>query len=177
MLSTVWILLLYFQVREHAAGVLASLMKGIDKDLSKDFRDRSYAQAQRILHTRQRLIFCWFLYYSLVSSYHWFVKKILHTSMFYTCCFLQRCKVRPLCCYYPWCSSCFDGFSAFCSIRHAKVPSWLQSLSFSSKEDDVIRFFVKSHPSGLLPNMVATLLFCLFLNGLFVVFAAGFLVM
>nr|BAD53980.1 proteasome activator subunit 4-like [Oryza sativa Japonica Group] len=41
-------------VREHAAGVLASLMKGIDKDLSKDFRDRSYAQAQRILHTRQR---------------------------------------------------------------------------------------------------------------------------
>uniref|UniRef100_I1Q1T8 Proteasome activator subunit 4 n=2 Tax=Oryza glaberrima TaxID=4538 RepID=I1Q1T8_ORYGL len=42
------------EVREHAAGVLASLMKGIDKDLSKDFRDRSYAQAQRILHTRQR---------------------------------------------------------------------------------------------------------------------------
>uniref|UniRef100_A0A0E0E157 Proteasome activator complex subunit 4 C-terminal domain-containing protein n=1 Tax=Oryza meridionalis TaxID=40149 RepID=A0A0E0E157_9ORYZ len=45
---------LSLQVREHAAGVLASLMKGIDKDLSKDFRDRSYAQAQRILHTRQR---------------------------------------------------------------------------------------------------------------------------
>uniref|UniRef100_A0A0D9WPL1 Proteasome activator complex subunit 4 C-terminal domain-containing protein n=1 Tax=Leersia perrieri TaxID=77586 RepID=A0A0D9WPL1_9ORYZ len=42
------------EVREHAAGVLASLMKGIDKDLSKDFRDRSYAQAERILHTRQR---------------------------------------------------------------------------------------------------------------------------
>jgi hypothetical protein len=45
---------LLFQVREHAAGVLASLMKGIDKDLSKDFRDRSYAQAQRILDTRRR---------------------------------------------------------------------------------------------------------------------------
>uniref|UniRef100_J3MDH3 Proteasome activator complex subunit 4 C-terminal domain-containing protein n=1 Tax=Oryza brachyantha TaxID=4533 RepID=J3MDH3_ORYBR len=42
------------EVREHAAGVLASLMKGIDKDLSKDFRDRSYAQAQRILRARQR---------------------------------------------------------------------------------------------------------------------------
>ncbi|KQK18511.1 hypothetical protein BRADI_1g42980v3 [Brachypodium distachyon] len=42
------------EVREHAAGVLASLMKGIDKDLSKDFRDRSYAQALRILDTRRR---------------------------------------------------------------------------------------------------------------------------
>ncbi|KAM0917634.1 hypothetical protein ACQ4PT_009123 [Festuca glaucescens] len=42
------------EVREHAAGVLGSLMKGIDKDLSKDFRDRSYAQAQRILDTRRR---------------------------------------------------------------------------------------------------------------------------
>ncbi|KAL5200763.1 hypothetical protein ABZP36_021966 [Zizania latifolia] len=42
------------EVREHAAGVLASLMKGIDKDLSKDFRDRSYAQAQRILDARRR---------------------------------------------------------------------------------------------------------------------------
>jgi len=42
------------EVREHAAGVLASLMKGIDKDLSKDFRDRSYAQAQHILDTRRR---------------------------------------------------------------------------------------------------------------------------
>ncbi|VAI73240.1 unnamed protein product [Triticum turgidum subsp. durum] len=45
---------LSLQVREHAAGVLASLMKGIDKDLSKDFRDRSYAQAQRILDTGRR---------------------------------------------------------------------------------------------------------------------------
>ncbi|GJN28950.1 hypothetical protein PR202_gb17128 [Eleusine coracana subsp. coracana] len=41
-------------VREHAAGVLASLMKGEDKDLSKDFRERSYAQAQRILDARRR---------------------------------------------------------------------------------------------------------------------------
>uniref|UniRef100_A0A0E0LAS8 Proteasome activator subunit 4 n=1 Tax=Oryza punctata TaxID=4537 RepID=A0A0E0LAS8_ORYPU len=52
--QTIEKLLVDSQVREHAAGVLASLMKGIDKDLSKDFRDRSYAQAQRILHTRQR---------------------------------------------------------------------------------------------------------------------------
>uniref|UniRef100_A0A0A9C281 Binding n=1 Tax=Arundo donax TaxID=35708 RepID=A0A0A9C281_ARUDO len=42
------------EVREHAAGVLANLMKGIDKDLSKDFRDRSYAQAQRIIDARRR---------------------------------------------------------------------------------------------------------------------------
>uniref|UniRef100_M8CC88 Proteasome activator complex subunit 4 n=1 Tax=Aegilops tauschii TaxID=37682 RepID=M8CC88_AEGTA len=45
---------LSLQVREHAAGVLASLMRGIDKDLSKDFRNRSYAQAQRILDMRRR---------------------------------------------------------------------------------------------------------------------------
>ncbi|XP_066369880.1 proteasome activator subunit 4-like isoform X2 [Miscanthus floridulus] len=42
------------EVREHAAGVLASLMKGIDEDLSKDFRERSYAQAQRIFVARRR---------------------------------------------------------------------------------------------------------------------------
>ncbi|KAL6909678.1 hypothetical protein ACP4OV_001337 [Aristida adscensionis] len=42
------------EVREQAAGVLASLMKGIDKDLSKDFRDRSYAHAQRIIDSRRR---------------------------------------------------------------------------------------------------------------------------
>ncbi|TKW21097.1 hypothetical protein SEVIR_4G185100v4 [Setaria viridis] len=42
------------EVREHAAGVLASLMKGVDEDLSKDFRDRSYAQAQRIIVARRR---------------------------------------------------------------------------------------------------------------------------
>ncbi|TVU11540.1 hypothetical protein EJB05_45133 [Eragrostis curvula] len=41
-------------VREHAAGVLASLMKGADKDLSKDFRERSYAQAQGIIDARRR---------------------------------------------------------------------------------------------------------------------------
>ncbi|KAG2611165.1 proteasome activator subunit 4-like isoform X2 [Panicum virgatum] len=42
------------EVREHAAGVLASLMKGIDEDLSKDFRDRSFAKAQRIIVARRR---------------------------------------------------------------------------------------------------------------------------
>ncbi|GJM99961.1 hypothetical protein PR202_ga17106 [Eleusine coracana subsp. coracana] len=43
-----------YLVRDHAAGVLASLMKGEDKGLSKDFRERSYAQAQRILDARRR---------------------------------------------------------------------------------------------------------------------------
>lgn len=49
-----FVFFLYIQVREHAAGVLASLMKGIDEDLSRDFRDRSYAQAQGIVVVRRR---------------------------------------------------------------------------------------------------------------------------
>jgi proteasome activator subunit 4 len=48
--------LFYIQVREHAAGVLASLMKGADEDLSKDFRERSYAQARRIIDATRRLL-------------------------------------------------------------------------------------------------------------------------
>lgn len=37
------------QVREHAALILASLMKGGDRDLSREFRDRSYAKAQSVM--------------------------------------------------------------------------------------------------------------------------------
>ncbi|XP_038972814.1 proteasome activator subunit 4 isoform X1 [Phoenix dactylifera] len=42
------------EVREHAAGVLASLMKGGDEDLSRTFRDQSYAEAQSILRKRKQ---------------------------------------------------------------------------------------------------------------------------
>ncbi|OAY75058.1 Proteasome activator subunit 4 [Ananas comosus] len=37
------------QVREHAALILASLMKGGDRDLYREFRDRSYAKAQSVM--------------------------------------------------------------------------------------------------------------------------------
>ncbi|KAL5803775.1 hypothetical protein ACOSQ3_030575 [Xanthoceras sorbifolium] len=36
------------EVREHAAAVLAGLMKGGDEDLAKDFRDRAYKEANLI---------------------------------------------------------------------------------------------------------------------------------
>ncbi|KAJ4793820.1 Proteasome activator subunit 4 [Rhynchospora pubera] len=42
------------EVREHAAGVLASLMKGGDKELSNAFRERSYAEAVKILTQRKQ---------------------------------------------------------------------------------------------------------------------------
>ncbi|XP_020110072.1 proteasome activator subunit 4 [Ananas comosus] len=42
------------EVREHAAGVLASLMKGGDEDLSRAFRDKSYTEAQSILKRRKQ---------------------------------------------------------------------------------------------------------------------------
>lgn len=45
------------QVREHAAGVLASLMKGGDEELSRAFRERSYAEAQKILTKRKQRFF------------------------------------------------------------------------------------------------------------------------
>ncbi|KAF7816036.1 proteasome activator subunit 4-like [Senna tora] len=41
------------EVREHAAAVLAGLMKGGDEDLAKDFRDRAYVEAT-ILQKRRR---------------------------------------------------------------------------------------------------------------------------
>ncbi|XP_020109753.1 proteasome activator subunit 4-like isoform X2 [Ananas comosus] len=37
------------EVREHAALILASLMKGGDRDLYREFRDRSYAKAQSVM--------------------------------------------------------------------------------------------------------------------------------
>jgi proteasome activator subunit 4 len=42
------------EVREHAAAVLAGLMKGGDEDFAADFRDRSYAEANSIQKRRNR---------------------------------------------------------------------------------------------------------------------------
>ncbi|CAJ2640178.1 unnamed protein product [Trifolium pratense] len=42
------------EVREHAAAVLAGLMKGGDEDLAKDFRDRAYVEAN-IVQKRRKL--------------------------------------------------------------------------------------------------------------------------
>lgn len=45
------------QVREHAAAVLAGLMKGEDGELSKDFRERAYSEATKLQKRRkQRLV-------------------------------------------------------------------------------------------------------------------------
>lgn len=41
------------QVREHAAAVLAGLMKGGDEDLAKDFRDRAYVKANALQKRRR----------------------------------------------------------------------------------------------------------------------------
>ncbi|XVF70972.1 hypothetical protein PTKIN_Ptkin11bG0205100 [Pterospermum kingtungense] len=41
------------EVREHAAAVLAGLMKGGDEDLAKDFRDRAYIEANSIQRRRK----------------------------------------------------------------------------------------------------------------------------
>jgi len=41
-------------VREHAAGVLASLLRGGDEELSRDFRNRAYPEAQSILKKRKQ---------------------------------------------------------------------------------------------------------------------------
>ncbi|XP_043688244.1 proteasome activator subunit 4 [Telopea speciosissima] len=42
------------EVREHAAGVLAGLMKGGDEDLARDFRDRAFIEALSIQKRRKR---------------------------------------------------------------------------------------------------------------------------
>ncbi|KAF5728502.1 proteasome activator subunit 4 isoform X2 [Tripterygium wilfordii] len=42
------------QVREHAAAVLAGLMKGGDEDLARDFRDRAYTEATSIHRKRKQ---------------------------------------------------------------------------------------------------------------------------
>ncbi|WZZ42425.1 hypothetical protein YC2023_038684 [Brassica napus] len=52
--KTVEKLLVDSQVREHAAAVLAGLMKGGDEDFAADFRDRSYAEANSIQKKRNR---------------------------------------------------------------------------------------------------------------------------
>ncbi|KAK7281045.1 hypothetical protein RIF29_08693 [Crotalaria pallida] len=44
----------FIQVREHAAAVLAGLMKGGDENLAKDFRDRAYEEAN-IVQKRRKL--------------------------------------------------------------------------------------------------------------------------
>lgn len=45
------------QVREHAAAVLAGLMKGGDEKLAKDFRDRAYKEANVIQRQNKRRLF------------------------------------------------------------------------------------------------------------------------
>lgn len=40
-------ILLLVQVREHAARVLAGLLKGADEDIAKDFRDKALKEAQK----------------------------------------------------------------------------------------------------------------------------------
>ncbi|KAJ0715844.1 putative armadillo-like helical, proteasome activator complex subunit 4 domain-containing protein [Helianthus annuus] len=42
------------EVREHAAAVLAGLMKGEDGELSKDFRERAYTEATKLQTRRKR---------------------------------------------------------------------------------------------------------------------------
>ncbi|KAF8409809.1 hypothetical protein HHK36_005888 [Tetracentron sinense] len=42
------------EVREHAAAVLAGLMKGGDEDFTKDFRDRAYTEALMIQKKRKQ---------------------------------------------------------------------------------------------------------------------------
>ncbi|XP_054818668.1 proteasome activator subunit 4 [Prosopis cineraria] len=42
------------EVREHAAAVLAGLLKGGDEDLAKDFRDRAYVEAN-VLQKKRRM--------------------------------------------------------------------------------------------------------------------------
>lgn len=50
-----------YQVREHAAAVLAGLMKGGDEDLAKDFRDKAYTEAAILQRKRKRRYFPWLL--------------------------------------------------------------------------------------------------------------------
>lgn len=47
----------FIQVREHAAAVLAGLMKGGDVDLVEDFRKRAYEQAAAVLKKRKQRYF------------------------------------------------------------------------------------------------------------------------
>lgn len=48
---------IYIQVREHAAAVLAGLMKGEDGELSKNFRERAYNEATKLQKRRKQRSF------------------------------------------------------------------------------------------------------------------------
>lgn len=47
------------QVREHAAAVLADLMKGVDEDQARHFLDKAYNEANALHKKRKKmLVFC-----------------------------------------------------------------------------------------------------------------------
>jgi proteasome activator subunit 4 len=72
------------QVREHAAGVLANLMKGGDEELSKAFRERSYAEAEKILTKRKQRflqLLSSILNYNFVSMYTLFWKQVKYDNI------------------------------------------------------------------------------------------------
>ncbi|KAI8017612.1 Proteasome activator subunit 4 [Camellia lanceoleosa] len=48
------------EVREHAAAVLAGLMKGGDENLAEDFCGRAYRDANAIQKKRRQRSFSWF---------------------------------------------------------------------------------------------------------------------
>lgn len=52
-----FIYLILVQVREHAAAVLAGLMKGGDEDLAKGFRDKAYKEASNLQRKKKRRLF------------------------------------------------------------------------------------------------------------------------
>ncbi|XP_059446423.1 proteasome activator subunit 4-like [Corylus avellana] len=57
------------EVREHAAAVLAGLMKGGDEDLARDFRDRAYLKANDLQRKRKRrLVFMFLKSYNCLSN-------------------------------------------------------------------------------------------------------------
>lgn len=54
-------LLAVLQVRDCAAAVLASLMKGEDGQVSKDFRQRAYSEATKPQKIRKQRFVSYFL--------------------------------------------------------------------------------------------------------------------
>lgn len=61
-------------MREHAAAVLAGLMKGGDEDLAREFRDRAYTEANMIQRKRkQRRLFS-----VSISSLSWLFFNLLN---------------------------------------------------------------------------------------------------
>lgn len=47
------------QIREHAAAVLAGLMKGGDEDLARDFRERACREANLLQGKRRKRLILW----------------------------------------------------------------------------------------------------------------------